>query len=189
VIVVVCGQPFSGKTEYAARLAWEWGGIVIDANDFRGEPYLSPSEYSFSAYNCSDYTLRDGRVVEAVSKLRALMPVPIIITGTFAKRNSRRYFTRDLRKIDPHIRCVWVNTPWEECVRRGAEAGMDIARWKLDFRRPNTGDGWENVFETTIDQFRYPNLGYRNRYDEVNKTIKWRKYESKNLSGNFAGRV
>lgn len=156
MIVVVCGQPFSGKTEYAARLAWEWGGIVIDANDFLGEPYLSPSEYSFSAYNCSDYTLRDGRVVEAVSKLRALMPVPIIITGTFAKRNSRRYFTRDLRKIDPHIRCVWVNTPWEECVRRGAEAGMDIARWKLDFRRPNTGDGWENVFETTIDRVDIP---------------------------------
>lgn len=156
MIVVVCGQPFSGKTEYAARLAWEWGGIVIDANDFLGEPYLSPSEYSFSAYNCSDYTLRDGRVVEAVSKLRALMPVPIIITGTFAKRNSRRYFTRDLRKIDPHIRCVWMNTPWEECVRRGAEAGMDIARWKLDFRRPNTGDGWENVFETTIDRVDIP---------------------------------
>ena len=156
MIVVVCGQPFSGKTEYAARLAWEWGGIVIDANDFRGEPYLSPSEYSFSAYNCSDYTLRDRRVVEAVSKLRALMPVPIIITGTFAKRNRRRHLTHDLRKIDPHIRCVWVNTPWEECVRRGAEAGMDIARWKLDFRRPNTGDGWENVFETTIDRVDIP---------------------------------
>ena len=169
MIVVVCGQPFSGKTEYAARLAWEWGGIVIDANDFLGEPYLSPSEYSFSAYNCSDYTLRDGRVVEAVSKLRALMPVPIIITGTFAKRNSRRYFTRDLRKIDPHIRCVWVNTPWEECVRRGAEAGMDIARWKLDFRRPNTGDGWENVFETTIDRVDIPS------WDIETDVMKWTK--------------
>ena len=156
MIVVVCGQPFSGKTEYAAKLAWEWGGIVIDANDFLSEPCLSPSEYSLSEYECHDYTLRDGRVVEAVSKLRALMPAPIIITGTFAKRNPRRYFTRDLRKIDTCIRCVWMNTPWEECVRRGAEAGIDIARWKLDFRQPNTGDGWESVFETTINRVDIP---------------------------------
>ena len=156
MIVVVCGQPFSGKTEYAARLAWEWGGIVIDANDFLDEPCLSPSEYSLSERDYSDYTLRDGRVVEAVSKLRALMPVPIIITGTFAKRNPRRHLTCDLREIDTCIRCVWMNTPWEECVRRGAEAGIDITRWKLDFRRPNTGDGWESVFETTINQVDIP---------------------------------
>ena len=156
MIVVVCGQPFSGKTEYAARLAWEWGGIVIDANDFLGEPCLSPSEYSLSERDCFDYMLRDVRVVEAVSKLRALMPVPIIITGTFAMCNPRRHLTRDLREIDTCIRCVWMNTPWEECVRRGAEAGIDITRWKLDFRRPNTGDGWESVFETTINRVDIP---------------------------------
>ena len=156
MIVVVCGQPFSGKTEYAARLAWEWGGIVIDANDFLGEPCLSPSEYSLSERDCFDYMLRDVRVVEAVSKLRALMPVPIIITGTFAKCSPRRHLTRDLREIDTCIRCVWMNTPWEECVRRGAEAGIDITRWKLDFRRPNTGDGWESVFETTINRVDIP---------------------------------
>lgn len=156
MIVVVCGQPFSGKTEYAARLAWEWGGIVIDANDFLGEPCQLPSEYSLSERDCFDYALRDVRVVEAVSKLRALMPVPIIITGTFAKCNPRRHLTRDLREIDTCIRCVWMNTPWEECVRRGAEAGIDITRWKLDFRRPNTGDGWESVFETTINRVDIP---------------------------------
>lgn len=150
MITVVIGQPFSGKSRYAGELAWEQGGLVIDANDFLCEPNTHISEYSDSPYTMLDFLRRDAWIVEAISKVRALMPVPIIITGTYYTRRSRRELVRSLREVDEHIQCVWMNTPWEVCVRRGADAGVDITHWKLDFRRPNTGDGWESIIMKTM---------------------------------------
>lgn len=146
MITVVIGQPFSGKSRFAGELAWEQGGLVIDANDFLCEP----DTHASAPYTMLDFLRRDAWIVEAISKVRALMPVPIIITGTYYTRRSRRELVRSLREVDEHIQCVWMNTPWEVCVRRGADAGVDITHWKLDFRRPNTGDGWESIIMKTM---------------------------------------
>ena len=146
MITVVIGQPFSGKSRFAGELAWEQGGLVIDANDFLCEP----DTHASAPYTMLDFLRRDAWIVEAISKVRALMPVPIIITGTYYTRRSRRELVRSLREVDEHIQCVWMNTPWEVCVRRGADAGVDITRWKLDFSRPNTGDGWESIIMKTM---------------------------------------
>lgn len=128
-LYVMCGIPGSGKSTKSKQLAEEY----------------NLTRFSFDEMGC--YTTRQflRPVVAALQNGK-----DVIIDSTHLKTKSRKVIFQTIGDISCRKICVFMNTPFDECLRRNANRDArvpDIAMETLNnsIEPPTLDEGWDEI--------------------------------------------
>lgn len=143
LFVMMIGLPGSGKSFYARKISEETGAILYSSDDIREELYGNSNNQNHNKEIFAELqrrlkrSLRDGKSA--------------IYDATNLSPGYRRQFVEQVKKIGCEAVCVFVDTPFEECVARNKKRVRKvpervIRRMQEKLVPPNKEkEGWDRV--------------------------------------------
>lgn len=121
MLTLICGLPNSGKTTYSKRYE---NVIHYDAI-----PHITLEEHYA---NCHD--------------LVASATGDICVEGVYGSAFWRKQLIATYNGEDRKV-CVWINTPYEECLNRRSKPRFIVEANKRIFEPPTLDEGWDEIIE------------------------------------------
>ena len=81
--------------------------------------------------------------------IQKVMSEDAIFEGLFLKKESR---LKLLSYAKGKKICIWINTPYEECVRRNTR-GRNMQMFKRTFQPPTYDEGWDEIIKIKGDAY------------------------------------
>lgn len=141
-LIMLCGLPASGKSHYAKQLSKEYNAIIISSDELRIE--------LFNDVNVQD---RNNEVFNELKKRvkKALLEnISVIIDSTNINYKRRKAFLDELKTYPIHKLCVFMATPYEECLRQNSLRERQIPEYVIkrmykSIYIPQAYEGWDSI--------------------------------------------
>lgn len=128
-LYVMCGIPGSGKSTLSKQVA-EDNGLT---------------RFSFDELGCHTTRQFLCPVITALQNGKS-----VIMDSTHLRKNERKIILQTVVDIPCHKICIYMNTPFDECLRRNAirEArlpDMMIRSMYISIQKPTLDEGWDEI--------------------------------------------
>lgn len=151
IFTMMVGLPGSGKSYYAKQLSEETGSVIHSSVDIRCEICGNASDQSA---NQKVFDVLHDRVISDL-----LCGKSVIYDATNISYKRRMSFLSRIKKIFCEKHCVFMATPFEECLKRNESRDRVVPYEAIDrmYRNmwiPYTYEGWDKVTLRYPDGFR-----------------------------------
>jgi len=154
-LIVICGWPFSGKTETATKLKGILGVHHIDIDEVRwlmiGQPYPYPNESPELMKRDVQEMAMAYRLLLAGASENLAAGRSLIITATFSRKIGQKMLAEIIEKYPQAelkvIQCVPVGDTYEEVARRLANRNFGEGGYKGAVNSPERYFEVKNRYE------------------------------------------
>lgn len=141
-LYVMCGLPCSGKSSMAKTLAEEHNAIVLSSDALRLE--------MFGDVNCQEHN--QELFTELHRRIKGFLKLGynVVYDACNISYKRRMAFLQELKNISCEKLCVFMATPYEECLRRNSERERHVPEYVIErmYRAidiPYWYEGWDKI--------------------------------------------
>lgn len=140
--IVLVGLPASGKSTYAQTLAKEHNAIIFSSDSLREEMY---NDINCQEHNQELFVELHKRIKDCLRSGKSA-----IMDSTNINYKRRMAFLAELKNIPCEKICVFMFTPYEECLRRNAARDRKVPEYVVkrmytSINIPYWYEGWDDI--------------------------------------------